>query len=98
MRRVAAEAIEGEALVAAAAAAGERRVDDVRLAGQLLLIPLGPVDLDLLADAAKIYTEITSVPVIVRKLREPWAPGQPDRPGRSGTIIKPERLLSRNDY
>jgi len=47
---------------------------------QLLLIPLGPVDLDLLADAAKIYTEITSVPVIVRKLREPWAPGQPDRP------------------
>lgn len=47
---------------------------------QLILIPLGSVDLDLLADAAKIYEKITSIPVTFRRLHDPWSPGRPDRP------------------
>jgi len=47
---------------------------------QLILIPLGSIDLDLLSDAAKIYEKITSIPVKFRRLRDPWNPGKPDRP------------------
>lgn len=47
---------------------------------QLILIPLDSVDLDLLADAAKIYEQITSIPVTFRRLHAPWTPGKPDRP------------------
>jgi len=47
---------------------------------QLILIPLGPIDLDLLADAAKIYERITGVPTKLRRLPIEWEPGKPDRP------------------
>lgn len=47
---------------------------------QLILVPLGPIDLDLLAEAAKTYEKITAVPATIRRLRVPWVPGNPDRP------------------
>src|SRR5579875_265806 len=46
---------------------------------QLILIPLPPCDAGLLTDAAKVYEQITNVPVKIRRLREDWAFGVPDR-------------------
>jgi len=51
------------------------------LAGlHLVLIPLGEVDLDLLGAAGELYREATGIPVSLRRLPAPWAPGRPDRP------------------
>jgi len=46
---------------------------------QVILIPLAPCDLGLLAQVSEIYTGITKIPVRVMRLNEAWQFGQPDR-------------------
>jgi len=46
---------------------------------QVILIPLEPCDLSLLDDIAKTYQTITGIPVKVRRLKEPFRFGPPDR-------------------
>jgi hypothetical protein len=46
---------------------------------QLILIPLPPVDLGTVIEAAKIYETITGVPTKIRRLAEPWDFGAPQR-------------------
>jgi len=46
---------------------------------QVILIPLAPCDLGLLAQASETYTGITKIPVKVMRLSESWQFGAPDR-------------------
>lgn len=46
---------------------------------QVILIPLAPCDLGLLAQVSQIYTGITKIPVKVVRLNEAWQFGPPDR-------------------
>lgn len=47
---------------------------------RLVLIPLGDVDLDLLAEAGAVYETITRVPMQLRRLPTPWSDGMAVRP------------------
>ncbi len=47
---------------------------------QVILVPLPPVDASLLPEAAAVYQRITDIPVKIRRLREAWRFGAPDRP------------------
>lgn len=46
---------------------------------QVILLPLGPCDLGLLAEVSNIYTGITKIPVKVMRFKESWQFGLPDR-------------------
>lgn len=46
---------------------------------QLILIPLTPCNPWLLEESAKIYEKITGIPVKIRRLKEKWTLGDPDR-------------------
>lgn len=46
---------------------------------QLILIPLTPCNQWLLKESAKLYEKITGVPVKIRRLKEQWTLGKPDR-------------------
>lgn len=46
---------------------------------QVILIPLAPCDLGLLAQASNIYSGVTKIPVKVMRLNEVWQFGPPDR-------------------
>ncbi|MCK4959086.1 MAG: hypothetical protein KAT00_06790 [Planctomycetes bacterium] len=46
---------------------------------QVILVPLEPCNLWLLADVAQTYQQITGVPVKIRRLQEKWTLGSPDR-------------------
>jgi hypothetical protein len=46
---------------------------------QVILVPLAPCDLGLLAQVSEIYTGITKIPVKVMRLNEIWQFGPPDR-------------------
>lgn len=46
---------------------------------QLVLIPLPPCNPRLLEESAKIYEKITGIPVKIRRLKETWSFGVPER-------------------
>ncbi|MBJ6724604.1 zinc metalloprotease [Geomesophilobacter sediminis] len=46
---------------------------------EVVLVPLGPCDVTLLKDVAKVYEKITEIPVKVRRLKENWKWRTPDR-------------------
>jgi predicted Zn-dependent protease len=59
---------------------------------QIILIPLAPCNPWLLEESAKVYEQITGVPVKIRRLKEDWTWNQPERifgqRSAQGTLIK----------
>lgn len=46
---------------------------------QVILVPLAPCDIGLLAQVSKIYSGITKIPVKIMRIRDVWQFGPPDR-------------------
>jgi predicted Zn-dependent protease len=64
---------------------------------QVILIPLPPCDAWLLDDAAKALQQIIDVPVSVRRLKEKWEWGKPERIARQRDIQSVLLRLTKHD-
>lgn len=54
-------------------------LDQYEMGLQVILIPLLPCDVSLLEDVSETYQKMTSIPVKIRRIKESWKWGSPDR-------------------